>query len=361
MRERAADIVARHGHGALVPFLVRRGMRSVVVGDAAVVFGRAGRVVVALGDPIGEGDAAWAAFDAFTDRASAVGSIPAVYQATEAARPPLVDRRFRLVPVGAEAIVDLAGFDLTGARRANLRHTVTRARRGGLRVEVHLRGVPEERATAFRPAFQRLDARWRATAGPAMGFTISTFRWEDLVGPDAPALSVALDVDDRPVAFATFRRTGTDGGWVLDLMRRDRDGVPGALEWCIAEAASAFASDGATQLSLGLAPLAGLRTSGPDVGREERALARAAALVRPAYDVAGLAFFKDKYAPRWESRYLAARGTPGLVAATLALLRLHLAPPGTTVGQAVGAALFGLLPEEPPDGPSALSLAPPDA
>ena len=57
---------------------------------------------------------------------------------------------------------------------------------------------------------------------------------------------------------------------------------------------------------------------------EERALAAIARLVRPFYDVEGLAFFKDKFAPRWEPRYVAVPSRVHLLGLLLALARLHL-------------------------------------
>ena len=356
---RAAAILGRYGRGALLPFLGTQDKLSYVVpagqegGDPTdgglVVFGRAGRVVVALGDPIGPADAAWDAFDRFVAACDRTGSIPGVYQATDDARPRLEERGFRCVPIGREALVDLTGFDLSGSRRANVRHTISRARRGGVRVDWYAQGLSEDRLAVLLPDLARIDEQWRATAGPSMGFTISRFQPSALTAP--VAVAIAMDGDDRPLAFATFRPTGADGGYVLALLRRLPGGVPGALEFCVAGAAGGLRDAGVPVLSLGLAPLAGLDPGAGTV--DERLLARAATLVSPMYDVAGLAFFKDMFAPRWERRDLAARGPVGLLAVALGLLRLHLAPPGTSVGQAVLDAMDGLLPRAVPHGAGA--------
>jgi phosphatidylglycerol lysyltransferase len=124
------------------------------------------------------------------------------------------------------------------------------------------------------------------------------------------------------IAFATFRPTGTDGGWVLDLMRRSPNGSPGAVEACIVEAASAFKESGASTLSLGLAPLAGISTR--DQILEERLLAAGSRLVRHWYDVQGLARFKNKFDPEWQPRYGATRRRRDLIGFVIGLLRVHL-------------------------------------
>ena len=152
-----------------------------------------------------------------------------------------------------------------------------------------------------------------------MGFTIG--RLERATIEDRP-IAIASSANGAAIAFTTFLPTGADDGWVLDLMRRVPGSVPGALEWCIAEAASGLRRGGTSLLSLSLAPLAGI--GGGRAPLAERALAVAARVVRPAYDVRGLARFQDKFGGRWEPRYLAVRRPRELAPVAAALLALHL-------------------------------------
>jgi phosphatidylglycerol lysyltransferase len=105
-------------------------------------------------------------------------------------------------------------------------------------------------------------------------------------------------------------------------MRRAPDGSPGVVEACIAEAAVAFRAAGASTLSLGLAPLAGLdNVAGTWEGR---LLANAGRLVGRWYDVRGLYRFKNKFDPDWIPRYGAMRRRRDLVGFVVGLLRVHL-------------------------------------
>ncbi len=320
---RARGIVESHGRGALVPFQLGPQVSAFEPPglDAVVVHAIEGRWAVALGDPVGTDADVAPAWGRFTGWCAGHDLIPAIYQASPE-RLETVARGRRAFRIGLEAIVDLATFDLSGSRRANLRHTVTRARRGGVSVEWSPHGLPAS-SPGLRDELVAVDAAWStARGGPAMGFTVGRFDAEEL---GRVALSVAREADGRVVAFATFRPTG-GAGWVLELMRRLPGSVPGAFEACLAEAAAALRADGATELSLGLAPLAGLSTHrGP---LEERVLAAAARLARPMYDVAGLEFFKRKLDPRWEPRYVVVRRRADVVGLALALVRLHLGRPG---------------------------------
>ena len=319
-RARARAISDKYGCGALLPFQLGEDKQvfSPPDADGMVVYGMAGRTAVVLGDLIGSPDAAPKVFSEFLARCRKLDRWPIVYQATAASRAVLVNAGFRMFKVGEEAIVDLSTFDLTGPRRANLRHTITRCRKDGVTFRWFADGMPAEE-TALLADLESIDAIWRKGAGPQMGFTISHF---DRAAICWQPISVAVDASGRALGYTTFRRTGGDGGWVLDLMRRAPDGPPGVVEACIAEAAVAFRAAGATTLSLGLAPLAGLDNK---VGTwEERLLANAGRLVGRWYDVRGLFVFKRKFDPYWIPRYGAMRRRRDLIGFMVGLMRIHL-------------------------------------
>jgi lysylphosphatidylglycerol synthetase-like protein (DUF2156 family) len=314
------EIIRRHGHGSLLPYQLGTDKSRLATPEGAVVvWGRYGRFGIALGDPIGPAGTRSSAWRAFVGDRRARHEIPAVYQASDGGRADLRSVGLRSFRIGHEAIIDLATFDLSGSRRANLRHTITRARKGGTSFRFYPGGIPEPDRPRLATALSEIDALWSASAGPRLGFTIGRFDPGEL---DELAIAVASDASGRAVAFTTYRSTGIDGGWVLDLLRRRPDSAPGALEGSMAEAAFGLRETGAATLSLGLAPLAGL-LDGSAVP-EERMLARAATLVRPIYDVHGLAFFKGKFDPRWEPRYVAVASRADLPGVAIALVGLHV-------------------------------------
>jgi phosphatidylglycerol lysyltransferase len=316
----ATAIASRYGQGALLPFQLGPETRRFSLPDreGVLAYGRDGRVAVILGDPIGPEHEAVDVLRAFLLDCEHHDWWPAVYQASAAGLPPLTAAGFVAYRIGLEAVLDLAGFDLAGSRRANLRHTVTRATRGGITVSWYPDGLGVGAGT-LASELEAVDAAWRCARRIPLHFTVSAYQPADLV---ANPVAVAQDARGAVVAFTTFRPTGADGGWVLDLLRRVTDSAPGAVESCLAAAATGLRQRGAKSLSLGLAPLAGLDSRHGAL--VERGLAIGARIIRPAYDVDGLAFFKGKFAPRWEPRYLAVRHRRHLPGVLLALLRLHL-------------------------------------
>jgi phosphatidylglycerol lysyltransferase len=334
----AMATLRRVGRGALFPYQFAPECTAWAdnAGTAALAVARVGRVEVALGDPAGEPAAAIWVLDAWLEHCRRDDLAPVVYQGSSELATRLRRRGWGSVLVGQEAILDPTSFDLSSPRVANLRHTVTRSRKGGITTVWSGDGLAALGDPRIVEAIVLLDQEWRRTAGPQMSFTVGRF---DPLETAHTAIAVALDADGQPAAFAVLRPTGSDGGWMLDIMRRARGGVPGALEACLVTAIAALGEAGVTRLSLGLAPLAGLDPGSPS--RSERWLARGARVVRPFYNHEGLAFFKDKFAPVWEPRFLLVSSWTSLSTAVIALLRLHL---GVGWGRVVRSVAAGLIP-----------------
>lgn len=309
------------GEGSLLPYQLDPSCMAFADSraTAAIAVASVGRTAVALGDPAGDPAGGRAVFDAWAERCRRADLVPVVYQASSGAVERLRTTGWRACLVGREAVIDPVAFDLRSPRSANLRHTVSRSRRGGIRTVWSANGIEGLGDARLATRLSALDEAWRRKAGPQLGFTVGRF---DPGDGNASAVAAAITEAGEPVAFVVLRPTGADGGWMLDLMRRTPSGVPGAVEACLVAAIEALGAMGVHRLSLGLAPLNGLDPStGP---LPERALAMGAKAIRPLYDHVGLAFFKGKFDPVWEPRYLVVRSWWDLVSAVIALLRLHL-------------------------------------
>ncbi|HYK95641.1 MAG TPA: DUF2156 domain-containing protein [Candidatus Dormibacteraeota bacterium] len=318
----AAGVALRsRGRGSLYPYLLEAPVVPFATGDGSGVLGyaRAGRTAIALGDPAGAPASADQTLIEWVRHCRRLDWIPAVYQASDELARVLRSRGWFTCRIGGEAIVDPLAFDLGSSRLANVRHTVTRSRKAGLGTACWRPGVDPDPPGPSLDALANLDSEWRRTAGLALGFTVGRFDQARLEGS---LLAAAVDQAGTPAAFVLLRPTGADGGWMLDLIRRDRGSAPGAVEACLVAAVEALAVEGVRSVSLGLVPLGGPSTATDATA--ERLLATAARIIRPAYDVRGLTFFKDKFAPAWVPRYLAVPTWWDVPFALIALLRLHL-------------------------------------
>ena len=154
-------------------------------------------------------------------------------------------RGMHAVPIAEDAVIDLASFSLTGARRAKVRHGLSAAGRAGITI------VPFSPEVADGAA--AMSAAWLATKrGGELGFTLGRFDSEQLGGADC---RVALDTGGRAVGLVSWHRYDAGRARVLDLMRRAPDAPNATMDALIAESLLGFSAAGVERASLACVPL----------------------------------------------------------------------------------------------------------
>lgn len=319
-RDRVERLLDQYGRGALSP-LVLAGDKAYCWspdGQSVVAFAVAGGVAVSCGEPVSAPAQRVAAVRHFGEVCRSRGLTPALYQAGTDLLPAARDLGFRALKIGEEAVLDLAGFSTQGKRRANVRHSATRAERDGVAVRFFDTGVDDE------PILQQITAisdTWlREHRLKELSFSMNGFSEQRLRTQRAVA---AVDERGRVHAFITLLPTYADGGMALDLMRRAPEAVPGVMELLLARAAELLRAWGYSYFSLGVAPLAGV--GGSENGLAGRVLAYLSRRFDGIYHYHSLQRFKDKFAPRWEDRYLLYPHPLALPAVLYALARVHMA------------------------------------
>ncbi len=286
-------LVSRFGASSVSPFLLGPDRETVAVGEGITGYLRQGRwAVMATGPatPAGtEADTLAALLDQFAQqRLRPV--FAAVADAELYAGLGLVTK-----PVAEDPIVDLTDFSLAGKRRASIRHSVSSARRAGLRV------VPWSPDLIDRSA--AMSASWLgAKRGGEMGFTLGRFDPQSFASLDC---RVALDSDGQVVALVTWHSYADGQGRVLDLMRRSPDAPNPAMDFLIAESLMHFAEAGVKKVSLGSVPLSHGR------------------MAERVYPTRSLWRYKEKFAPRWEVRHMAAPSRRHFPGAMLAIAKAY--------------------------------------
>jgi phosphatidylglycerol lysyltransferase len=267
-----------------------------------------GGAALALADPIGpveEHAKTLAKFIAYCQRQDwAFG----VYQASPTVYH--LGRRLGLrgVKIGEDALVDLRCFTLEGKAGAPVRHSVARARRGGLTMRIFQgERLPDD----VYAGMQRVSAGWLRQREIHGQFGFSMGRFPTDWSPEL-LTAVAVDANGAAQAFVTWTPLYAANGWSLDLIRRNADAVPGAMELLIAESFAWASARGCERMSLGLLPLAGLDTEtrtleGPSAP-PEALIERGAAYLHQRgvllSSYTSLRHFKEKFHPTWEARYL---------------------------------------------------------
>ena len=201
--------------------------------------------LVALGDPCGDPAAFNAAIIAFREYADRHDLTPCFYEVGEAHIPRYHDAGFALFKLGETALVKLADFTTAGKRGEALRHSVNRARRGGVSIELFEQPLPPE----LWPQLRAVSDAWLAEHHTAeKGFSLGNYNEAYLRRAPIAVARVA----DRVVAFASLMPDyGSHMELSIDLMRHHPDAPPGTMDYLFVELHEYAAAPGLSLLQSG--------------------------------------------------------------------------------------------------------------
>ena len=357
-RHPEAELLRLYGSHTLAFFgLAPKNRHFLAPGGAGLVnYQLTHKVAVVLGDPVCAPGAYEQVTQSFLDFCTLHQWHAAFYQASPEHLATFHALKLWTFKMGEEAVLHPQTFTLHGSALANVRTSCRRADREGVRIQWY-EGVPPTEAMPHLKYISRVwlnqkAGKQAAERGFSMGRMdeltelaeqaemIATLSTPANVLPlAAPRLvtAVAKTSTGRPCAFVTFtpiygcltgeatvpgRQSEVQGwGWTLDLMRRVPDAPPGVMELLLVRAIERFRLRGAHRVSLGLIAMADTRQEMTATGRWLASfVTRRLGLFEPSQ---ALFNFKQKFQPRWESRYLAANTTLALPKIALAVLRLR--------------------------------------
>lgn len=269
--------------------------------SAFLMYAKRGRTWAALHDPVGPREEWPALIREFVTLAHAHGGRAAFYQVRADALPLYLDAGLTLMKLGEEARVMLQEFDLKGPQRAHLRYALKRGERDGFSVE-HIE--PAQMGGSL-PVLRAISDAWlEDREAREKSFSVAAFDDDYLA-----AQSVLLvRQNGEPLAFVTFMTTDLNTDATVGVMRHLPGASPYAMEYLFTQLALHLKDAGYQSLSLGMAPLSGMGPS-PLASPWHRLAGFIWRFGGRFYNFRGLRGFKNKFAPRWEPRYLAASGS----------------------------------------------------
>jgi phosphatidylglycerol lysyltransferase len=274
-----------------------------------------GQTWVVMGDPVGAEDRFGEVIRLFLERCDDFGGVPVFYEAGTAHLHRYADVGLTFVKMGEEATVELAGFTLEGGASARYRHAVRRLERDGGSFRV----LEPPAVAAVIDELRAVSDDWLETrTGAEKGFSLGFFDERYL----ARCPVALVERGGRIEAFANLWASSAREELSIDLMRFRGDGPRDVMETLLVHVMLWGRQQGYRRFSLGMAPLAGVEES-PVASLWSRFGAFVYAHGESAYHFQGLRAFKEKFKPRWESRYLVYPGgmkLPRIMADVAALI-----------------------------------------
>lgn len=301
--DRLRALLERHGARDSLGYFALRRDKAVVFsasGKAAVAYRVVGGVALAAGDPIGDVEAWPGAIDAWLMETRDHAWIPAVMGASEEGGTVYARHGLDALELGDEAIVETDEFTLDGRAMRGVRQAYNRVRRAGYttRIRRHREISPGCMAQLIAAA-----DRWR-DGQTERGFSMALGRLGDPADGECVMIE-CHDGDGELRALLSFVPWGPKG-LSLDLMRRDRDGENGLMEFMVLDLIERSREVGVERLSLNFAMFRSVFEGGARLGAGPVLRLWRSALVFFSrwWQLESLYRANAKYRPIWEPRFL---------------------------------------------------------
>ncbi|WP_322055034.1 bifunctional lysylphosphatidylglycerol flippase/synthetase MprF [Paraburkholderia bannensis] len=269
--------------------------------NAFLMYAKRGRTWAALHDPVGPRDEWPALIREFVALAHTHGGRAAFYQVRADALPLYLDAGLTLMKLGEEARVMLQEFDLKGPQRAHLRYALKRGERDGFSFE----NIEPAQMADSLPVLRAISDAWlEDREAREKSFSVAAFEDDYLAAQNV----LLVRQNGAPLAFVTFMTTDLNTDATVGVMRHLPGASPYAMEYLFTQLALHLKAAGYQSLSLGMAPLSGMGPT-PLASSWHRLAGLIWRFGGKFYNFRGLRGFKNKFAPRWEPRYLAASGS----------------------------------------------------
>jgi phosphatidylglycerol lysyltransferase len=314
-RARAKAIVEAYGNSSLARYaLFDDKAYYFSPGGSVVPFVAKGRAAVTLGDPIGPAEDIADAIRGFVDLCQRNDWFPAFYQILPDYLEAYKAAGFDVLAIGQEAVVDLTTFSLDGKTNKHLRKAINTFTKEEYRTEYiapplsaellhELRAVSDEWLTMMHGSEKRFSLGWFD---------------DDYIG-NGPVM-VVWTPEGIVSAFANILPEYQRNESTIDLMRHRTEVEEGTMEFLFLALFQWAKAQGYAGFNLGLSSLSGIGEQRDDPGIE-RALHYIYEHINQFYNFAGLHQFKEKFHPRWETRYLVYPGPASLLPVALAMVR----------------------------------------
>ncbi|NHJ01811.1 MAG: DUF2156 domain-containing protein [Candidatus Heimdallarchaeota archaeon] len=207
---------------------------------------------------------------------------------------------FNVFKIGEEASLDINDFSSVVIKEYKFSRTMKKLTKAGYKVTIHTPPHPPE----IMQEIKSISDEWLLSGRRERSFTLGRFKESYL--QETPVITLE-NPQGRIIAFLNQIRSYQKNAVTIDLMRHRKVIPNGAMDFLFASYILQLKEKGYKQFSMGLAPFAGLSEE-EDSNLTRKILRELIAYLENIFSFKGLQFFKQKFNPAWEDRYLVYKG-----------------------------------------------------
>ncbi|MDY3006828.1 bifunctional lysylphosphatidylglycerol flippase/synthetase MprF [Anaerococcus porci] len=279
---------------------------------ACLQFRRVSDKLIVMGDPIGDKTFFFNLLDSFINEADDYGYNIVFYEVSKEITLKLHEYGFNFMKFGECARVDLSSFNLDGKKNKNLRKSINKLNREGYVFEIY----EKPHKGKFLQQLKKISDSWldgKKEKGFSLGFFDRTYLNES-------DIAVVYDRDRNIIAFANLPYGNIENWMTVDLMRYKKDANPdGLMDFLFINIFNYCKQNDIEYFDLGMAPLYNV-----GVMRHSFLQEKLVYLIFKFgdffYSFEGLKSYKDKYATKWDERYLSYSRGSSLFFSALSLM-----------------------------------------
>ncbi len=298
-REKALEMVRLFGRSSLDYFKTYHDKQFFFPqnGQSFVAYKNTVRYALALENPVAPDDVSVRESIQEFDRFCARNGLRSIYyRIPEASASMYRSLGKSLLPLGQEAVVNLGNFTLDGKERKALRNSLNKMDREGFQFVVHDTPIHDSLLQQLRGVS---DAWLKMLQRAELSFSQGIFDESELKHQTVLTLENA---EGKILAFINLIPGGSADEANFDLMRRTEDAPPGTMDFLFTHMFLYLKEKGFKVCNLGLVPMSGLEHP---TNLSENLLKLAYERVPRFANYKSLRFFKEKFDPIWETKYVA--------------------------------------------------------
>jgi phosphatidylglycerol lysyltransferase len=235
------------------------------------------------------------------------------YRVDEKHLPIFENLKKKHVFVGQEGVIEISQFSLEGGDRKPLRNAMNKIKKDGFTCKIIeppvKEGIIQKLKSVSNEWLIEFEKKEEIFSGGA-------FEPKEIKNQ---LLFVIEDIEEKIVAFANMIPDYAQGEVTYDLIRKTTDAPNGVMDVLIINMIEYYKNQGKKYLNLGLAPFSGIDEA---TNLTERTLKFAYHNLKRMQHFKGLRFFKEKFANRWDNKYLVYSSDFDLIQAPLVLSKI---------------------------------------